>query len=103
MIPDWAKDVKMEDLDETGKEEFVALAKDIGVENFVKVVFHFQGRAPYIPMSLFYKIRNRSILSDYKKHGKNITLIMKKYCLAENTVREILKSFNSHQTNLFGD
>lgn len=84
----WSKNLKPEELPEPYKE----MAKNIGIENTLKLVDLYQGAAIYFPKieKVLIKIRDKNIRKEF--NGGNYKELAIKYGLTERWIREIVSS-----------
>jgi Mor family transcriptional regulator len=86
-MEDWTKEIKIDDLDEKNRE----IAELIGIDNFLKLIEFYGGTRIYFNKldEVTKTIRDRKIKREYNRY--NIGALAKKYNLAYESVRRILK------------
>lgn len=72
-------------------EVYRVIAEECGVDTVIKIAKQFGGGMVYFPKyeTLIIPARNRAIINDFD--GYNTKYLSKKYKLAENTIREIIR------------
>lgn len=86
-MEDWMKEININDLDEKNKE----IAEIIGIDNFIKLSDAYGGTRIYVNKldEVTKNIRDRKIKQEYNRY--NINKLAKKYNLADESIRRILK------------
>ena len=89
MIPGWAKDVRLEDIQNEGMLE---LAELIGLEGMLKIVDYYSGGNLYVPKmeNLLSGVRDRRIREEY--NGENSKRLAVKYGVSESYLWRIVKN-----------
>lgn len=87
IMEDWMKEININDLDEKNKE----IAEIIGIDNFIKLSDAYGGTRIYVNKldEVTKNIRDRKIKQEYNRY--NINKLAKKYNLADESIRRILK------------
>lgn len=97
-MENWMKEIKLDDLDEKNRE----IAEIIGIDNFLKISELYGGTRVYFNKldEVTKTIRDRKIKQEYNRY--NIGTLAKKYNLAYESVRRILKDEPlENQTSIF--
>lgn len=95
---DWIKEIKINDLDVKNKE----LAEIIGIENLIKLSEYYGGTRIYVNKleEVLKPIRDKKIMNEYNRY--NVKDLAKKYNLAEESVRRIVRELGIEgQISLF--
>ncbi len=95
---DWIKEIKINDLDVKNKE----LAEIIGIENLIKLSEYYGGTRIYVNKleEVLKPIRDKKIMDEYNRY--NVKDLAKKYNLAEESVRRIVRELGIEgQISLF--
>ncbi len=71
---------------------FHAMADEIGMDNFIKIIRLYGGESVYFPLlrTLSIPSRNKKIKEEY--NGTNASILIHKYNLSYNYIIKILKS-----------
>lgn len=82
-------------------EVYKVIAEECGIDIVVKIAKQFGGGMIYFPKyeTLIIPARNRDIVADF--NGYNIRFLSKKYGLAENTIREIIRGNTDNNDNQY--
>jgi len=97
-LNDWIKEIKINDLDVKNKE----LAEIIGIENLIKLSEYYGGTRIYVNKleEVLKPIRDKKIMDEYNRY--NVKDLAKKYNLAEESVRRIVRELGIEgQISLF--
>lgn len=89
MIPKWAQDIRMEDIQHEGMLE---LADVVGMETMLKIVDYYSGGNIYFPKieNLLCGVRDRHIKEEY--NGVNSKRLAAKYNVSESYLWRIVKN-----------
>ena len=98
MAPDWAKDVRIDDLQNPTIRD---LAEVVGVETAVEIVATYSGMVIYIPKldSVYRAMRDRKIKEEYD--GNNARQLAKRHNVSESWVRRLVGGRLDGQLDMF--
>ena len=98
MAPDWAKDVRIDDLQ---NQTIRDLAEVVGVETAVEIVATYSGMVIYVPKldSIYRTLRDRKIKEEYD--GNNARQLAKTYDVSESWVRRLVGGRIDGQMDMF--
>ncbi len=89
MIPTWANDITLEDIQHEG---MIELADVVGMDTMLKIVDYYSGGNIYFPKidNLLSGARDRHIKEDY--NGANSKRLAAKYNVSESYIWRIVKN-----------